>query len=462
MDANTEDQANSPLQNSSASQKHGKEEKRKRPLKKPKGLNPLQRGIHKFLTNELAALAPQSLDSNNTPPASTGRTAEPRPEAETLVSSLPKRFTVYQPLLLLPANAFSVPQAWGTIYASLNDQQKDVLYASIVEAFKDQDVTHLAMNAPIVMTDLQGQENIMRSPVGLTPLYGDFGDVSFTNSTLAGSQPSQSDLETAFWVRAVQNHGIVQIWAPLYTMFSRGNITEKARILGQREDSGASSFEGLDEPSLHDQAVHDTSVVDMYAGIGYFVFSYLKRGVKRVWGWEINGWSVEGLRRGCVANGWGCRVVRVHENGTLEPSVSDLVHTLQDTDRVVIFHGDNSSAAEILEKVKQVMEQDGEASWSSVRHVNLGLLPSSRDSWANACRMIDDRRGGWLHVHENVAIHEIQQKSEEIRTALTESWEQSTRDTASTVECRHTERVKTYAPGVMHCVFDMALSRCMK
>ena len=37
---------------------------------------------------------------------------------------------------------------------------------------------------------------------------------------------------------------------------------------------------------------------DLYAGIGYFAFSYAKAGVGKVLCWEINPWSVDGLRRG--------------------------------------------------------------------------------------------------------------------------------------------------------------------
>src|SRR5699024_2143771 len=143
----------------------------------------------------------------------------------------------------------------------------------------------------------------------------------------------------------------------------------------------------------------EISVVDMYAGIGYFVFSYLKRGVKRIWGFELNGWSVEGMRRGCEANGWECKVIRVGSDGTLDRTVEELVESLSDSVRVVVFHGDNQYAAGMLDEVKQLMEC--QMAWNNIRHVNLGLLPSSRPAWDNACRMVDSRKGGWIHVHEN-------------------------------------------------------------
>ncbi|KAI9045223.1 tRNA(Phe) (4-demethylwyosine(37)-C(7)) aminocarboxypropyltransferase [Aspergillus affinis] len=398
----------------------------------PKNMNPLQKGIHDYLTTHVS---PSVLSGYGI-------------SLEALLPTLPKRYTIYEPMLLLPVNALNTPPAWSAFYQSLSDEERQVLYASIAKAFSRLGVTHVAINAPIALTDVQGHENKMRSPVGLVPLYGDFGALPSGNDETG--QPSEDDLRQAFWVRTVQNHGIVQIWAPLYTMFSRGNITEKARILGH-----GAAFEGLDASSLRDDAIGDISVVDMYAGIGYFVFSYLKRGVKRVWGWEINGWSVEGLRRGCIENGWGCKVVRVQEDGHVSEPIPDLVENLRDSDKVVIFYGDNKFAAEILMRTKELLS--ARQSWNSIRHVNLGLLPSSSAAWRNACKMIDCRKDGWVHVHENVDIQQIEEKSQEISRELGMLRAQVLDIPEVAVECRHVEQVKTYAPGVMHCVFDMRL-----
>ncbi|KAL4975343.1 S-adenosyl-L-methionine-dependent methyltransferase [Aspergillus desertorum] len=398
-------------------------------------MNPLQEGIGDFITTHL----PPSLLTQHALPL------------EELVSSLPKRYTIYEPMLLLPLNAFTHPPAWAKLYKGLDDNQCQTLYASIARAFSCYGVTHVAMNAPIVLTNTQGHKNRMRSPVGLIPLYGDFGPAVSRDGEVI--QPSDDDYKRAFWVRTVQNHGIVQIWAPLYTMFSRGNVTEKSRILGH-----GSTFEGLDEVSLRGETVGDVAVVDMYAGIGYFVFSYLKRGVKRVWGWEINAWSVEGLRRGCKENGWGCKVIKVGSDGQLSVSVVELVESLCDTDRVVIFHGDNGFAAGIMCQIRAAME--GRPGWASIRHVNLGLLPSSRDAWDGACTILDRDKGGWLHVHENVDVQQIETKRGEMTATMESLWADSASrnaDMEPRAECQHVEQVKTYAPGVMHCVFDLHL-----
>ncbi|PYH44524.1 tRNA(Phe) (4-demethylwyosine(37)-C(7)) aminocarboxypropyltransferase [Aspergillus saccharolyticus JOP 1030-1] len=421
--------------------------------RKPKKqtLNPLHHSIQAFITQHLP---PDTLAKHNL-----------------TLTSLPKRFTIYEPLLLLPVNALTTPPAWHSLYQELTAAQRQTLFATLLQSFSRYGLTHVAMNAPIALTDPNsGAENRIRSPGGLIPLYGDFGPMPPASPSFACPAkveaegeaalacPTSRDLEQAFWVRTVQNHGIVQIWAPLYTMFSRGNITEKARILGN-------GFEGLDERQLGEY-VSGTSVVDMYAGIGYFVFSYLKRGVKRVWGFEINGWSVEGLRRGCMENGWGCKVFRVGEDGSLlgGHSLREVVERLTEEDRVVVFHGDNRFAAQILGEIRESM-RPGE--WNRVRHVNLGLLPSSCFAYENACRIVDGEMGGWVHVHENVNVQAIEAKRDHVTAELGKLREKvlgvkpqstTTAAAAAAAECRHVEQVKTYAPGVMHCVFDVRLS----
>lgn len=76
--------------------------------KKKESLNPLQRGIKDFLT---ADLQPSLLKRHGL-------------SMEMLHLALPKRFTAYEPMLLLSPNAFTVPPAWGTLYASLDTWQR--------------------------------------------------------------------------------------------------------------------------------------------------------------------------------------------------------------------------------------------------------------------------------------------------------------------------------------------------
>jgi tRNA wybutosine-synthesizing protein 2 len=447
--------------------------------------NPLQSGLLAFL----------SLHCANATHSNYSGYAESRPADidPTLSLPLPKRYTLYPPLLLLPANVFSATPVWTAFYAELSSAEKQELYACIVQAFRGQGqgVTHVAINAPIAAeteTAVVGQgiafsANVMRSPTGLVPLYGDWGPRGLVADVLAGGdeglgeagQPRKEDFETAFWVSAVQNGGVVQVWAPLWTMFSRGNVKEKARILGE----GDGVFEGLDGgggKGILGQALGDISIVDMFVGIGYFAFSYLKRGVGLVWGWEINGWSVEGLRRGCKRNGWRVEILRVHRDGQVVDEdgregdealkgLTKRIDVVQDEAedkgriRCVVFHGDNKWSEKIMTLLSE-MSLHGQLNgkWKRVRHVNLGLLPHARDSWQNSVRVLDSDVGGWLHVHENVDIRDFQSRKAEIvqdigklvaaDVAKRGQWETS---------CSHLEEVKTYAPGVMHCVFDIQI-----
>ena len=186
-------------------------------------------------------------------------------------------------------------------------------------------------------------------------------------------------------------------------MFSRGNISEKKRVF---------SF-----PNVEDQ-----EVADLFVGIGYFAFSYLKAGAKRVWGWDLNAWSVEGLRRGADMNGWRCVV----QGGV---GLSDA--------RIVVFNEDNGLATKRLKEYGV-----------KVRHVNLGLLPSSRDAWRIATEILDEE--GWIHVHGNCRDSEIEQWSkvvvEEFRVLFGSAW---------TVEMVDRFRVKEFGPAVGHWVLDL-------
>jgi tRNA wybutosine-synthesizing protein 2 len=165
------------------------------------------------------------------------------------------------------------------------------------------------------------EENVLRSPAGLRMLFGDWGGDGDDGGGLGGGG--------ALWVATRQN-GIAQVWAPRWTMFSRGNVKEKGRLLAFHDDGGQQDAPPLGEDgveaqrrrrrraavaaALPPQTRGEAWAVDLYAGIGYFAFSYARLGM-RVLCWELNAWSVEGLRRGARANGWGVRVVRFGAGG---------------------------------------------------------------------------------------------------------------------------------------------------
>ncbi|ODV92204.1 hypothetical protein CANCADRAFT_16425, partial [Tortispora caseinolytica NRRL Y-17796] len=251
-------------------------------------------------------------------------------------------------------------------------------------------LTHLAINAPIPSDD------DMRKPL-IVPIFGEFGNLNRGHDSL-------------YWAECKQN-GIYQIWCPMYTMFSRGNIKEKARVLKME--------------------VQD-SVVDLYAGIGYFVFSYVKAGAKHVFCWEINPFSIEGLVRGAKRNGFKVRSVKRNESFVFDQN-----------DCIVVFEEDNKYASERLKDLHEYVK---------ISHINLGLLPSSQLSWPVAATIAEtigsDRIT--IHVHENVADHELTKWPAYVREQFDYLTDKRLEHIASELY-----KVKTFAPGVYHTVTDL-------
>ncbi|KUJ23092.1 uncharacterized protein LY89DRAFT_573823 [Mollisia scopiformis] len=358
---------------------------------------------------------------------------------DSIVSVVPKRWIVYSPMVLLPAG--NPKLKWWEIAESSDATMKaerDRLWRLILNAIGKREgkgvLTHLAVNSGIplhnplnVGGDYSESENILRTPDGLVMLYGDFGP------SLSPSQaPTSKDFEDAFWVSTKQN-GITQIWAPRYTMFSRGNVKEKARIL----DFPRSSQE-FTSRTLSQELLSKNIAVDLYAGIGYFVFSYIKLGLKKVIGWELNPWSIEGLRRGALANGWTVKIVRQSEK-------LELGH-----ENIIVVAEDNRFALQRLQGLESSFLK-------GIRHINCGLLPTSDMSWTMASEMIDD---GWLHLHENVSVEDVQTRASEIEKMF-RGWLSERRD-ARSADVEHIELVKTFAPGVWHCVFDVHVTAYSK
>lgn len=192
------------------------------------------------------------------------------------------------------------------------------------------------------------------------------------------------------WVDHREN-GILYSFDATKCMFSWGNLSEKLRMA-----------------SLN---CRDEIVVDLFAGIGYFVMPFLVRAnAKLVYACEWNPHAVEALRRNVQAN-----------------SVSD---------RCIILEGDNRTVAP-----KGVADR-----------VCLGLIPTSEGSWVTAVRALRSE-GGLLHVHGNVKDSEeslwtkhVSESVGEIAKSEGHCWE---------VSIEHLERVKWYAPHIRHLVADV-------
>jgi tRNA wybutosine-synthesizing protein 2 len=205
------------------------------------------------------------------------------------------------------------------------------------------------------------------------------------------------------------------------------------------------------------------TAVDLYAGIGYFAFCYKKAGVKKVLCWELNPWSIEGLRRGAELNGWGMQVVEPIPKSTSQTNATDVEEEVEawkasvrsDAD-FLVFQQSNEFALD------PIMALEQHSKLPPVRHVNCGFLPSSHLSWPTAIRVIDEKVGGWIHAHENVGVKDIEARREEVEKemqGMLDEWFYaeggSGRQRKRRVRCEHVERVKTYAPGVVHVVFDV-------
>ncbi|BBN02828.1 tRNA wybutosine-synthesizing protein 3 [Marchantia polymorpha subsp. ruderalis] len=207
-----------------------------------------------------------------------------------------------------------------------------------------------------------------------------------------GTRDSQLQLlhGTSGWVEHKEN-GIVYCFDATKCMFSSGNVSEKLRIASMQ--------------------CRGATVVDLFAGIGYYVLPFLiKAGARHVYACEWNPHALAALRHNLRVNG-------------VEDSCS-------------VLEGDNRCSAP--EGVADI--------------VSLGLLPSSEAYWLTAVAALRPE-GGLLLVHENVKDSEEEKWTEHLlmsirslATSIGRVW---------TVSLVHLERVKWYAPHIRHVVADV-------
>lgn len=377
-------------------------------MPRPETHSPIQEAVQQWLTRWQLGSSDNGLDE--------------------LLKTAPKRFTVYDPMVLLPSGSFNSPE-WTTLLSTCDEDVKASFWRLILEEISKvgkaevKPLTNLAINQGIPLhKDGIDEENVLRSPTGLQILYGDFGSARTTEE-----QPTAQEFDEAFWVTTKQNQ-IHQTWAPRWTMFSRGNVKEKARLL-QFEKAAKSG------PT--------TWAIDLYGGIGYFVFSYARLGMK-VACWELNPWSVEGLHRGALANKWKVKVIRGDD--------LDLpIEQLMDGDQTItVFQEDNQKALGRIQQMQQLQIA------RDIRHVNCGFLPTSEPTWRATWEMTRHSSTSHLHLHENVGVNDIKTRQSAIQDMYVE-WSRTDKDSRIPV-ANHVEQVKTYAPGVWHCVFDVYIN----
>lgn len=368
-----------------------------------------------------------------------------------LIDALPGTFSLYPPLLLLPLDTFSDP-LWARTVAVVPQEETQRLYAELARAAGNH-CTCVALNAPIPPSlsrtrndkrgdeGIEAEENILRSPSNFIPLFGEFGPPAPLPN------PTPGDFSRALWATTTQN-GIRQSWAPMHTMFARGNVAEKSRLLS------LPSVTSLSAP-LAAVATGAWAAVDLYAGIGYFAFCYARAGAAAVLGWELSAWSVEGFRRGCEMNGWAAEIVAA--GGRLSLGGDEPLGRGREP-RMIVHQESNVRALSVVEDLRS------EGALPPVRHVNCGLLPTSTLIWRDAVRIVDPERGGWVHLHENWASDaaSLRDRREQVLGILRRYWtvaaleerEEPNENVKGSLTVEDAYVVKSYAPGVVHVVWD--------
>ncbi|XP_035224530.1 tRNA wybutosine-synthesizing protein 2 homolog [Stegodyphus dumicola] len=282
-------------------------------------------------------------------------------------NDVPSKWEKHGDLILLPSSSFQHP-----IWANFGNSLWDVVSA--------------ALKCNKIARKYKVQNNDFRSP---------------QVDLLKGSDG---------WVTHVDNK-IKYTYDVTKCMFSAGNISEKLRI---------SNF-----------SCEGETIVDLYAGIGYFTLPFLihaKAAVVHACEW--NPYAVEALEKNLIING-------VQK-------------------KCVIHFGDNREVCP--EKVAD--------------RINLGLIPSSERGWPTAARALKPS-GGILHVHGNVTSNlgnTLQPiKSPKEGNFLKPEWVKWSESVCSTfqnifldiyetdwnVKVLNITRIKSYAPHIDHLVADI-------
>ncbi|XP_039262093.2 tRNA wybutosine-synthesizing protein 2 homolog isoform X1 [Styela clava] len=295
-----------------------------------------------------------------------------------LEKDLPKKWEKHGDLILLPQNCFTNPE-WHEI-----DQR--ALWEAVAQHF--------------------GVERIAKKD----RICSD-GHRTPQVSLLKGEDP---------WVCHVDNK-IRYSYDVTKCMFSIGNITEKMRMAK------------LD--------CKDETIVDMFAGIGYFTLPLLVHGKARyVHACEWNADAIQALRKNLVDN----KVV----------------------ERCTVYGGDNRKVCP-----ENVADR-----------VLMGLIPTAMESIRAACGSLKIGSGGILHIHQNVEskinkqneyvamedniscnkshvltewIFWAKETAQIVKNTMLEIYKEKSLKANIETEIIHIEKVKSYAPRIDHLVLDL-------
>ena len=168
---------------------------------------------------------------------------------------------------------------------------------------------------------------------------------------------------------------------------------------------------------MSQQNVQNEIIVDLYCGIGYYTLPFLYYGhAKHVYACEWNINSIESLKYNLN-----------------KMKINNLNYT--------ILYGNNTiTTIDIQSNIAD--------------RICLGLLPSSEDGWPIAARLLK-ATGGMIHVHENISSNQndIINWIEYTINKFHKYFENNNK--YYDITCIHLEKVKSYAPRILHVVADL-------
>lgn len=258
-----------------------------------------------------------------------------------------------------------------------------------------------------------------------------------------------------FWTSVKQN-GITYYLAPEYTMFSRGNISEKIRTCEfNTKFTGNSVAADKKNPFNETTSPSVYRILDMFAGIGYFSLPLLGKEALKSKGrigkqlicLEQSVLSVCAFVKSLLAmSNDRLRAISMQDiSSVFEREETQKLTTSNSSSgifvvidcRVQIPESEQKSCYEISKTIKHYKlqnkppsqqkaikqwifdqakvivllgdNQSEEVKWwlmdmPKVHRISLGYLPSTQHTkhWQQALELIDLERGGWLHLHELV------------------------------------------------------------
>jgi len=251
------------------------------------------------------------------------------------------------------------------------------------------------------------------------------------------------------WVTVTEN-SIPFSFEMTRVMFCSGNVTERMRMAKQ--------------------LCKDEIIVDLYAGVGYYTIPFLVHGgAKHVHALEWNPFSVVALKHNLARAGVSASRYTVHEGdnritvlgeSSQSPSFPSPFALTVAPPPPHIAHKDAPVSNMLPPDLAQKPSRNASLSGIANR-VCCGLLPSSAEGWPLAAHVLNKTCGGIIHVHENIHEDLLQNWAhvqlcnafELLFQALADS--ETGAASRMSVKCVHLEKVKSYAPRVVHVVADL-------